>query len=477
MSPPTVTAADPDVISGWAGKYDGIRTRIEKAMNDLGTVLAGSGSMAGSDTAGKNFSTQYDPAAANTIDLGSSCVLGAGMLHDLLQATAASHANADQQSRYQPNPNELVYPPGASAPYEPPLVPKSFGGDGGVPGWLVPLREWVQGELWPDGRIDTLRATGHAWQSAGTVLSGIASDAQGMCRQMSGDFARLPEAQQIENQVNALGTATNSCAAQCTAIGQACLDYAQNVDDAQNQIIHIALEFLAISAASEAAGVLGTAFTCGVSDGAAQGGVAVAGAAAAARIAQIIEAMITAAEASALPTVAAGAASLRSGATLAPLLSAQAAVWLGEAQGALPAFTSADRFPYRPYIRVGTKRWVIDQAKEVIDSAGKKYWRSSTDRNVLIPQDGTYPSSVTSLPKDERGWYYVDEATGLKYPVNSTPVMGHETNDEWWRIQQMAFKKKWTNQQLNDYINDPANRIFRLEDAPGNWSHQFEKPR
>ncbi len=162
---------------------------------------------------------------------------------------------------------------------------------------------------------------------------------------------------------------------------------------------------------------------------------------------------------------------MRSAATLAPLLTAQASVWLGEAQGAIPAMTAADRFPYRPYIRVATRQSVIDKAKSLTDSSGKKYWVSSTDDHVHIPQDGTYPSSVTSLPKDEKGWYYLDKATGIKYPVDSTPVIGHQYGDEWWRIQQTAFKNKWTNQQLNDYINDPANEIFRLEDAPGNPSH------
>jgi hypothetical protein len=37
------------------------------------------------------------------------------------------------------------------------------------------------------------------------------------------------------------------------------------------------------------------------------------------------------------------------------------------------------------------------------------------------------------------------------------------------------IRENWTREQLNDYVNNP--KFYRIEDAPGNESHQFELPR
>ncbi|MFI7669519.1 hypothetical protein [Nocardia sp. NPDC049526] len=49
-------------------------------------------------------------------------------MHDLLQFIAANHANENSQSAPEPNPNDLVFPPGTLEVYNPPEPPAAYGG-------------------------------------------------------------------------------------------------------------------------------------------------------------------------------------------------------------------------------------------------------------------------------------------------------------------------------------------------------------
>lgn len=467
-------AVNSDELTTAANGFLTVQTMAQQAVVHLTGVLNVSGGSAGSDKGGKAFSTQVDPAVFDAVDAGSALVMGAGMLHDLLHATAVNHTNANTQSKVEPNPNDLVFPPGSAPPFAVPPVPKLYGGPANEPTLWGVIRRWVQGEIWPNGKPDQLHTAAAAFRSAATGLrdSGryIPNMREGVARQRS---AEIPQALA---QIDLLVSGLESTASTFDVLGQACSELADAIEAARHAIMHSLVEFASVSVAAEVAGGVGAIFSFGVAEGGAQAAVAAAGALYGARIVGFCRALAAAAEASALPSIAAAGAAGRIVQDLGPLLSARVLLWGAESIGAIPAMTAADRFPYRPYIRAATRKDVLDRTEVMREPDGTRYWLSETDDNVRIPVDGTYPSSVTSLPKDERGWYYL-AADGTRYPVDPTPVMGHSYGDEWWRIQQMAFEKKWTNQQLNDYVNDPANEIFQLEDAPGNWSHRFEMPR
>ena len=103
------------------------------------------------------------------------------------------------------------------------------------------------------------------------------------------------------------------------------------------------------------------------------------------------------------------------------------------------------------------------------------WYISATDRNVLIPVSKQYDEAILNLPKTADGKYYVDAATGTRYPVDPTYHLGHMPNEEWWRIRDRAISEGWSREKLIEYCQNPE--IYRVEDAPGNLSHRYELPR
>jgi hypothetical protein len=95
-----------------------------------------------------------------------------------------------------------------------------------------------------------------------------------------------------------------------------------------------------------------------------------------------------------------------------------------------------------------------------------------TSRCCRSGRDGT---TITSLPTDAKGQYYLDAANGLRYPVNPVYALGHQAGDEWWRIRELARTEGWTRQELIDYCQNPG--LYRIEDQISNSSHVHELPR
>jgi hypothetical protein len=87
------------------------------------------------------------------------------------------------------------------------------------------------------------------------------------------------------------------------------------------------------------------------------------------------------------------------------------------------AIEAASRNQYtRPTLRESTKQ-IVRGLAPVEARGGVRYYVSATDDKVLIPVIGKYPESVTKLPivnnpKSGKPEYFVDAATGMKYPVN-----------------------------------------------------------
>jgi RHS repeat-associated protein len=68
---------------------------------------------------------------------------------------------------------------------------------------------------------------------------------------------------------------------------------------------------------------------------------------------------------------------------------------------------------------------------------------------------------------------FIDPNTGE--PINGTPDLGHRPGHEFWREQARAQERGWTQQQFNDYMNNPD--FYQLENPSTNRSHRFEQPR
>jgi hypothetical protein len=123
-----------DAGDGFADVYWKARGAVEKAV----TALKGCASCAGTDNAGKKWSDDYDPSAADAVEALGALVESCGIMHDLLHATAANHANANSQSAPEPNPNDLMFPPGSMPIYAPDDLPAFFGSSSSDP----PCGKW-----------------------------------------------------------------------------------------------------------------------------------------------------------------------------------------------------------------------------------------------------------------------------------------------------------------------------------------------
>lgn len=57
--------------------------------------------------------------------------------------------------------------------------------------------------------------------------------------------------------------------------------------------------------------------------------------------------------------------------------------------------------------------------------------------------------------------------------ITGTPDIGHVYGHEYWRERDMAEKLGWTQQEFNDYMNNPS--FYQFESPSSNRSHKYEK--
>jgi len=328
-------AVDPEVILDAGRVYGSVRSEVAAAVGELVGVLQGSAGMAGTDTGAHAWASEYDPLAKALMDASASVVNGAGKCADLLNATAVNHHNADAQSAIDP---PGLWPAPAETPvFATPSVPSAEGGHGDVPGWWHTISAYVEGELWPNGHQDKLRAAHDAWQKAGRSLRSAAQDVNGGPSSM-GAIAPLMDQQSVEfpallsnctmerDQIKSVADLYDSAA-------QACSNYAQAIDDAHSKILHEMAVLGGTIVVTEVIAAVLIPFTAGASEAVSKVVDVARLTATGARIANIIREFRIAAELSALPTVSAAGAAARTVSELAALLSARVRIFLGEMTG------------------------------------------------------------------------------------------------------------------------------------------------
>jgi hypothetical protein len=484
MTPRTV---DPEEIkAAGAGPFIQLYDGLAADVKALAGVLSGLGGMAGSDKPGRKFSEQFDPALGGRggeyggMESATDTINGASAIIDLISATVANHAEGDAQSAFDPQESGLAFGPVAKPTFLCPNVPTAFGGDDSNPptGWSLVVN-YLEGELWPNGSPPKLRQAAAALRGCANAFNSrqsLVDTAVNAFRAYSSpDLATAADKiSQMKGQLADVG-------ATMTDLADACDSYAQKIDDAHNQIIDALEELLAWTIAIEAVAGIAAFFTVGIAEIPGQVVEVARVVATANRILEIIRALATAVESMgtvgpAMMRMAAGGARMRA-IMEAPVL---LATFEGKMADLRQAFEAASRSQYtRPTLRESTKRIVRDAAP-VEERDGVKYYMSATDENVLVPVTGGYPESVTRLPiqnnpKTGKPEYYVDAATGLKYPVNPTAQFGHRPGQEYWRLRDEAVQEGWTRKQFIDEFNQPKH--FQIEDAPGNQSHRYEVPR
>ncbi|WP_433754669.1 GH-E family nuclease [Nocardia sp. CA-135398] len=473
MAPPVIQV-DPQGFTKAADVYEGVHNALTYNIDTLSKVLATCGGSAGSDNAGRKWSNDYDPAAWDTVDALGDLALAVGQMHDLLQYTAANHANANSQSAPEPNPNDLVFPAGALKVYNPPEPPAAYGGHDAEPtGWSA-IKGYIEGEVWPNGHPDVLRKAGAAWRTMANGLRTVVAPLP--------TARELIEAQQSTETPQALEQADivkgqfESLAGVCDQLATSCDSYANSVEQTKNAIKRALIELAALVAVDQVFGWVAAPFTGGGSAAAAQGGMAIALSIYGARIAAMIRALVTVVETVRVP-VAVSQAIARGSEALIPLLRARPALAAADGAVAPGPFTSFSKLR-RPNLTQETKDKIVAKTKtwkRPGDTGDDDFYIVASETEVKVPINKSYDDKpwVTQLEKTPDGKYYVDSANNSLYPVNPKWEFGHNSGFENRRLLADAQAEGLTQQQLDQRVNSHPD-WFHIEDQYGNRSHRRE---
>lgn len=327
---------DSEVLFSAARVFNSVRTSAGSAVTGLASSLNGPAGMAGTDTGAHAWAAKYDPLAKALIKASAADVQGAGQCSDLLFATGVNHLNADGQSAIN-NETVLEMPPMGAPAFPEPAIPSAEGGHGDVPEWWHTICAYVQGELWPNGHQDKLRAVSDSWTSAARELRASAQLVNGgpssmgaiapLSDQKSPEFPDLiKNCTMVRDHMMGTANGFDDAAKVCSA-------YAQTIDDAHSKIIHEMVVLGATVAVTEVIAAVLIPFTAGASEAVSKVVDVSRLTATGARIATIIREFRAAAELSALPAVSAAGAAARSLAELGPLLAARPTIFAAEVAG------------------------------------------------------------------------------------------------------------------------------------------------
>jgi hypothetical protein len=336
---------DPEEVLSAARVYSSVRTSAAAAVTELAGVLSSSAGMAGTDTGARAWASKYDPLSTALMDASATVVQGAGQCYSLLYATGVNHLNADGQSAVN-NETVLELPPMEAPPFQKPAVPSAEGGHGDVPEWWHTISAYVEGELWPNGHQDKLRAAADAWTSAARKLRTSAQLVNGGTSSL-GAIAPLmdqksPEFPNIIKNCTMVRDQMTGVADGFGEAAKACSTYAQAIDDAHSKIIHEMVVLGATVAVTEIVAAVLIPFTVGISEAVSKVVDVSRLVATGARIASIIREFRLAAELSSLPAVSAAGAAVRSLSELGPLLAARPTIFAAETAGRGGAIEGAE---------------------------------------------------------------------------------------------------------------------------------------
>ncbi|MCW2792755.1 MAG: hypothetical protein JWO76_1853 [Nocardioides sp.] len=298
----------------YSGNHD-----VGSTMLDLSSTVDGGASMAGGDTCGQAWAQQYDPAAAKALEAGAKMADAFARLANLTNASLVNHKAADGGALLSPSP----YSQANDGDHDPDhwsesislgTPPSAYGGTGDEPGWWHWISGHVGGWFWPDADTGRLRSVGAGWQKAADAMNANADWADSAIASL--EIERSPE---ISVAVRALRDLKTHCAGLGDAfheLGQACLDYADDVDAKHEEIEHELTSFIEWTVGIELGGAILGAFTLGAGEGAAQAAEAAEVANAASKVIGILTKLLELAKAAA---TAVGAVVARIGEIVADL--------------------------------------------------------------------------------------------------------------------------------------------------------------
>lgn len=254
--------------------FDGHR-RAGAAYEVLTGVLAGCGAMAGDDATSADFATAYDDSAAEAVAALAELVSSYCSLGVLAGASGNNHRSANANSVYrQPIPvvdmDDLSQRAVEVAAYTPPTA---LGGDDpDLPELWNLIADHLEGYTWPGADTDQLRSAGNAWNDAAESVERLSAFTSAASGQLTAQ--RSPEIRDALDTLDELDLTGSDLAASFRDIGQACDDYAEQVETTRETVRGILRDLAIEVGVTVAAGAVGSVFTFGAAAGGSMAAIA-----------------------------------------------------------------------------------------------------------------------------------------------------------------------------------------------------------
>ncbi|PXX60386.1 hypothetical protein DFR70_110228 [Nocardia tenerifensis] len=258
---PIIVCRHEDYNSAGAA-FGSVRDGGTEVHSALVRTLTGYAGMAGTDDAGTEWATAYDEAVDLALKASAKLVAACGRTGDLLIAGAYNHASGEAGANLG-----AVSPPAtptlSSEPCLALFTPSASGASGDEPfGWS--LVKAAAGLAWPDGHQDQLREAKTVWYDAAAALGNSATPIPGAIGLLENQ--QSPEIPNAIRTCNEMGVDLDQLASSYRAIGDACGEYAQHLDDAHHEILAELRQMLIETAAVESVISVGAFFTAGLSE-------------------------------------------------------------------------------------------------------------------------------------------------------------------------------------------------------------------
>jgi hypothetical protein len=243
--------------------------------NGLIGKLGGYGAMGGDDTTSEEFATEYDRSAKEAVDGLNDLVDSFANLAELTAQSIDNHRRANGDSVYGTPPvydgsQGLGDSPVDVATYTP---PSALGGDDeDLPDFWNEIVDHLEGFAWPNADLDKLRSAATTWRDAAGDVSDLKRYCESANRVLSGQ--QSPEIPLATNAISDLSGLIDDLSSAFTSLGEACEDYATQVDEHRGIIKDIVRDMAIEAGVSVVAGAVVGFFTAGIGAGA---GAAIAG--------------------------------------------------------------------------------------------------------------------------------------------------------------------------------------------------------
>lgn len=355
-----VVEVRPASFSDSAKAFERSQTEICGILDTLYLTLGSSGQMAGSDQSGRKFAQSYDKTAngdksllAGIALMGNAC----GKMAELLDASSINHSNVDTAigvctpTNPSGNPKNLDSIPVVS-------TGSAFGGPGEPSNWEK-LKEFIQGEIFPDGDPGKLEQAGSAWTRAATDLRNQQRAVGSAIAHIANE--RSAEVQPAEDQAGMIKQHLGGIADSCDAVAKLCNGFASHVRETRDKIGDEVTELSCELLASAAIGLALTLVTAGLSDVLATAAGVAKATQTGARIATIIRGLALAAERIVRPAMYVLDPVSAAASDLGALMGSRAAMFSMEmSRGSVRAAELAQALNKLP-------KWAHDELKRAVD--------------------------------------------------------------------------------------------------------------